>query len=101
MMRFMLQFCACFCLGLVVAVLILIGLMFAGQMDLVQGLVFSGKPVAGVALELLPDGLWTWLTGVEGAAEHPSVTSFLQLCVALAQVALLLALGFFRLWYRT
>lgn len=99
-MRFLLQFCACFCLGLVVAVLILVGLMFAGQMDLVQGLVFSGKPLAALALDLLPDGLWFWLTGVEGANEHPGVASFLQLCVALAQVALLLAAGFFRLWYR-
>lgn len=100
-MRFLLQFCACFCLGLVVAVLILVGLMFAGQMDLVQGLVFSGKPLAALVLQLLPDGLWIWLTGVEGASEHPSVASFLQLCVALAQVAMLLAVGFFRLWYRT
>jgi len=99
-MRFLLQFCACFCLGLVVAVLILVGLMFAGQMDLVQGLVFSGKPLAGLALELLPDALWRWLTGVEGAAGHPAVASFVQLCMALAQLALLLALGFYRLWYR-
>lgn len=99
-MRFLLQFFACFCLGLVLAVLILVALMFAGQMDLLQGLVLSGKPLAGLALMLLPDSLWLWLTGVEGAATHPNVASFLQLCAALGQVALLLASGFYRLWYR-
>lgn len=99
-MRVLLQFCACFCLGLVLAVFLLVGLMFAGRMDWVQALVHSGALLAGLALELLPEALWTWLSGVEGAASHPSVASFLQLCVALAQVGLLLGLGFQRLWYR-
>ena len=61
----------------------------------------SGKPLAYLLLHVLPDAFWQGLTGLPGAAEHPSVRSFLQLCVALAQLALLPALGFYRLWYRT
>lgn len=100
MIRMMMQFSACFALGLVVAGMILIGLMFFGQFDLIHGLNLSGKPLASVALALLPGGFWEALTGVPDAAGNPSVQSFLQLCVALGQVALLLAAAFFRLWYR-
>jgi hypothetical protein len=100
MIRMMMQFSACFALGLVVAGMILIGLMFFGQFDLIHGLNLSGKPLASVALALLPGGFWDALTGVPDAADNPSVQSFLQLCVALGQVALLLAAAFFRLWYR-
>ena len=101
MIRMMMQFSACFALGLVVAGMILIGLMFFGQFDLIHGLNLSGKPLASVALALLPGGFWDALTGVPDAAGNPSVQSFLQLCVALGQVALLLAAAFFRMWYRT
>ncbi|MGL4315419.1 MAG: hypothetical protein ACRCTL_02220 [Pseudomonas sp.] len=78
---------------------LLIGLMFFGQFDLIHGLNLSGKPLASVALMLLPDSFWNGLAGVPDAAANPSVQSFLQLCTALGQVALLLAAGFFRLWY--
>lgn len=101
MIRMMMQFSACFALGLVIAGLILIGLMFFGQFDLIHGLNLSGKPLAGAALAMLPGGFWDSLTGLNGAADNASVQSFLQLCVALVQMALLLAAGFFRLWYRS
>ncbi|PYC21852.1 hypothetical protein DMO17_15440 [Aquipseudomonas alcaligenes] len=100
MFRLLLQFCACFALGLVVAGLLLIGLMFFGQFDLIHGLNFTGRPLAWLALQLLPAGFWADLTGLADAATNPHVQSFLQLCAALGQVALLLAAGFFRLWYR-
>ena len=38
MLRLLLQFSACFALGLVVAGMLLIGLMFFGQFDLIHGL---------------------------------------------------------------
>lgn len=100
MMRVLLQFSACCALGLVVVVLLLIGLMFAGQFELIHGLNRSGKPLAGLALMLLPESFWEALSGVPDASRNGSVQSFLQLCMALAQVALLLGAGFFRLWYR-
>ncbi|MHA6495043.1 hypothetical protein ACX0MV_17615 [Pseudomonas borbori] len=99
-MRFLLQFSACFALGLVVATLLLIGLMFFGQFSLIDGLMFTGKPLAQLSLALLPEAFWVGLTGVADAAQNSSVQSFLQLCAAIGQCALLLALGFFRLWYR-
>ena len=99
-MRLLLQFSACLALGLVVAVMILIGLMFFGWFHLIDGLLLTGKPLASLSLALLPDAFWTALTGVVDAAQNRSVQSFLQLCAALGQSALLLALGFMRLWYR-
>ena len=99
MMRLLMQFSACFALGLVVSGLILIGLMFFGQFDLIHGLNFTGRPLAWLALELVPGDVWDGLTGLSGAASNPHVQSFLQLCVALGQIGLLLAAGFFRLWY--
>ena len=99
MYRLLLQFSACFGLGLVVSGLILIGLMFFDHFALIQVINQSGRPLASVALQLLPAGFWDALTGTPGAASHVHVQSFLQLCVAFAQVALLLAAGFFRLWY--
>ena len=101
MLRLLMQFSACFALGLVVAGILLIGLMFFGQFDLIHGLNLSGRPLASVALTLLPGGFWDGLTGVPDAAGNAHIQSFLQLCVALAQVALLLGAGFFRLWYHT
>lgn len=99
-MRVLLQFCACCALGLVLAVLLLIGLMFAGQFGLIEGWLLTGKPLARLALWLLPESLWAILTGVAEARHNPAVGSFLALCAALGQLGLLLALGFFRLWYR-
>ena len=99
-MRLFMQFSACLALGLVVAVMILIGLMFAGWFDLIDGLLLTGKPLASLSLMLLPEGFWNALTGLHDAANNSSLRSFLSLCAALGQVGLLLALGFMRLWYR-
>lgn len=99
-MRTLLQFSACFALGLVVAGLLLIGLLLLGQFELIKALLLSGKPLAWLSLMLLPDTFWNGLTGAANAARNPSVRSFLELCAALAQFALLLAAGLFRLWYR-
>nr|WP_298114158.1 homoserine O-succinyltransferase [uncultured Pseudomonas sp.] len=100
-MRSLLQFSACFALGLVVAAMLLICLMFFGQFDWIDGLIITGKPLAHLSLTLLPDAFWSDLTGIADAAQNRSVQSFLQMCAALGQCALLLALGFFRLWYRS
>ncbi|MBC9248979.1 hypothetical protein A9179_01695 [Pseudomonas alcaligenes] len=98
-MRLLMQFSACFALGLVVAGAVLVGLMFFGLFDLIHGLNLTGKPLAGLALTLLPASFWNDLTGVPDAAANADVQSFLQLCTALGQVALVLGGGFFRLWY--
>jgi hypothetical protein len=68
---------------------------------LLMPLLWSGQLLSEWALYVLPAGFWEALTGVSGAGENPAVQSFLQLCVALAQLALLPALGLYRLWYRS
>ncbi|MDA7089008.1 hypothetical protein PH586_21750 [Pseudomonas sp. SA3-5] len=98
-MRLLLQFSACFALGLVVALLVLLGLMFCGQFDLIKGLQLTGKPLAHLSLLLLPESFWHGLTGLEDATQSPALQSFLSLCAGFGQVALLLAGGFMRLWY--
>lgn len=100
MIRVVLQFSACLALGLVLGVLLLIGLMLAGRFELIEFWLLTGKPLAQLTLALLPDAFWAELTGVADAAQNSSVRSFLQLCAALGQSALLLTLGFLRLWYR-
>lgn len=99
-MRLLMQFSACLGLGLVVAVMILIGLMFCGWFNLIDGLLLTGKPLASLSLMVLPEGVWSALTGIQDAAQNSTLRSFLSLCAALGQVGLLLALGFMRLWYR-
>ncbi|WP_070884683.1 hypothetical protein M1D96_02730 [Pseudomonas sp. D1-3] len=99
-MRALLQFSACFSLGLCIAAVLLIAMMFVGRFDWIELMMLSGWPFAQLGLQLLPDPFWDTLTGVTDAAANSSVQSFLQLCVAVAQIALLFALGFFRLWYR-
>lgn len=99
-MRVLLRFGACFALGLVVAVLALIGLMFFGLFDVIDGLLLSGKPLAHLSLILLPESFWVALSGLADAAQSAALRSFLSLCVGLGQCALLLAAGFYRLWYR-
>ena len=90
----------CYLLALVLAVMVLVGLLFAQQMSLIKVLISSGQLLSELALYLLPASFWQALTGVNHAAQNPAVQSFLQLCVALAQLALLPALGLYRLWYR-
>lgn len=99
MMRLLLQFCACFALGLAAALLVLLGLMFGGQFDLIKGLQLAGQPLAQLSLALLPEAFWDDLTGLSNATQSRALQSFLSLCAALGQVGLLLAGGFFRLWY--
>jgi hypothetical protein len=91
---------ACYLLALVLALLVLVGLLFCQQMELVNVLMGSGQLLSELALDLLPADFWQALTGVNDAGHNPAVQSFLQLCVALAQLALLPALGLYRLWYR-
>ncbi|MFZ3155826.1 MAG: hypothetical protein WA145_18615 [Pseudomonas sp.] len=98
-MRLFIRGAACFALGLAVAFMVLLGLMFCGQFDLIKGLQLTGQPLAQLGLVLLPDAFWEGLTGLADAAQNPEVQSFLSLCTALGQVGLLLAFGFFRLWY--
>jgi hypothetical protein len=91
---------ACYLLALVLAVLVLVGLLFSQQTDLLKQLMDSGQLLSELALAVLPAGFWQALTGVNDAGQNPAVQSFLQLCVALGQLALLPALGLYRLWYR-
>lgn len=100
LMWWFIRLAACLALGLVVALLVLVGLMLSGQFDLIKGLQLTGQPLAQLSLALLPEVFWTRLTGAANAAQNPDVQSFLSLCAALGQVGLLLALGFMRLWYR-
>jgi hypothetical protein len=79
--------------------MLLLGLMFCGQFDLIKGLQMTGKPLAQVGLALLSEVFWNGLTGQLNATQNQSVQSFLSLCTALGQVGFLLALGFFRVWY--
>lgn len=98
-MRLIIQFSACFALGLTVAIAVLVGLMFCCQFDLIKGLQLTGQPLAQLSVLLLPEAFWEGLSGVVNAAQSRTVQSFLSLCAALGQIALLLAIGFFRLWY--
>jgi hypothetical protein len=100
MLMFMRGF-ACYLLALLLAVVVLAGLMFSQQTDVLKQLLWSGQLLSELALYVLPAGFWEALTGVSGAGENPAVQSFLQLCVALGQLALLPALGLYRLWYRS
>jgi hypothetical protein len=99
LMRWLIRWAACLALGLAVAFMVLLGLMFCGQFDLIKGLQLTGQPLAQMSLALLPGAFWEGLTGLANAAQNREVQSFLSLCTALGQVALLLAAGFFRLWY--
>ncbi|MDH1162122.1 hypothetical protein N5C55_28460 [Pseudomonas otitidis] len=99
-MRALFQFSACFALGLVISVFILGGLMFANGFGVIEIWLLTGKPLASLALTVIPDGFWHALTGVMEARTNPTVNSFLQMCAALAQVALVLGYGLFRFWYR-
>ena len=94
------RFSLCLFGGLLVAGLCLPLLMLAGRFDWIAWLVASGKPLAHVAL-LLPGGLWEQLTGVQGAASNPHVRSFLEMCVGVAQLGLLLALPIYRMGRRS
>jgi hypothetical protein len=99
LMRLFIRWAACFALGLAVALLVLLGLMFGGQFDLIKGLQLTGLPLAKLSLVLLPEAFWNDLTGLADATQNPALQSFLSLCSALGQLGLLLAAGFFRLWY--
>lgn len=101
MMNSFLRFSGCCVLGLMLALLLLVGLMFAGQFELIKLLQQSGQPLAQLALLLVPDAVWDSLSGTLNAAHNPHVQSFLGLCTALGQVGLLLAAGFYRLGTRS
>ncbi|MEN0106844.1 MAG: hypothetical protein AAGC84_10495 [Pseudomonas sp.] len=95
-MRMIFQLGVCVALGMFVALLILVGLMFAQQFEVIKLLAVTGKPVAHLALVALPESFWVSLTGAPDAVDNASVRSFLQLCTALGQVALLVGAGLYR-----
>ncbi len=96
----LLRLFACYVLACVLMLLLLGGLMFSQQFGLIDLWLRSGQPLAGALLSLLPGSLWAGLTGVADAASHPEVRSFLALLLALGQLAVLPAAGFYRWWYR-
>ena len=91
---------ACYVLACVLMLVLLGGLLFAQQFALIELWLSSGQPLAGALLTVIPGSLWSDLTGVPDAASHPQVRSFLALLLALGQLALLPAVGFYRGWYR-
>jgi hypothetical protein len=95
-----LRFSGCCVLGLMLALLLLVALLFAGQFELIKLLQLSGQPLAELALLLLPDALWDSLSGTLNTAHNPHVQSFLGLCTALGQLGLLLAMLVYRLCAR-
>jgi hypothetical protein len=95
-MRIVLQLGACLALGMFVALLILAGLMFAQQFEVINLIVVTGKPLAHLALVVLPDAFWDSVTGATDAANNDSVRSFLQMTAAIGQIALLVGAGLFR-----
>jgi hypothetical protein len=96
----LLRFLACYLLACVLMLLLLGGLLFAQQFAMIELWLNSGQPLAGALLALLPASLWNALTGITDAASHPQIRSFLALLLALGQLALLPAIGFYRVWYR-
>ena len=92
----LMRFSLCLFAGVLVSGLCLPVLMLLGRFDWIALLVATGKPLAHLAL-LLPGELWTQLTGVEDAANNPHVRSFLEMCMGVAQLGLLLALPIYRL----
>ena len=90
------RFYLCLFVGLLLSGLCLPVLMLLGRFDWIALLVATGKPMAHLAL-MLPDDLWTQLSGVEDAANNPHVRSFLEMCMGVAQLGLLLALPIYRL----
>ena len=93
------HFSVCLLAGMLVSGLCLPLLMFVGRFDWIALLVASGKPMAHLAL-LLPADLWEQITGVQDAANNPHVRSFLEMCMGVAQLGLLLALPMYRLGKR-
>lgn len=90
------RFSLCLFVGLLLSGLCLPVLMLLGRFDWIALLVATGKPMARLAL-MLPGDLWTQLSGVEDAANNPHVRSFLEMCMGVAQLGLLLALPIYRL----
>ncbi len=82
--------------GLLLALGALLALMFLGRFDWIEAWLASGRPLAQALLWLPPEGWWDGLTGLAGARRHPAVVSFLGLCMALLQPALLTGWLLFR-----
>ncbi|MES2819571.1 MAG: hypothetical protein V4812_11370 [Pseudomonadota bacterium] len=92
----LLQLTACLALAGVITLLVLVGLMFGQAFGVIEAWMLTGQPLAWLALSSLPEAFWQGLTGMPDAAQSFMVRSFLQLCAALGQFALLLAAGLFR-----
>jgi uncharacterized membrane protein len=98
LMRLFIRWATCFALGLAGALLVLLGLMFGGQVDLIKGLQLTGLPLEKLSPVLLSEAFWNDLAGLADARQNPARQSFLSLSTALGQMGLPLAAGFFRLW---
>lgn len=88
-MKRLLQFLICIFIGFSLAGALLVVLMFLQQFDAIQWWSATGKPLAWLALNIVPDATWSALSGVEDAVTNPRLQSFLQFAAALAQVAVL------------
>ncbi|MET1077110.1 MAG: hypothetical protein ABWY06_03715 [Pseudomonas sp.] len=95
-MKMLLQGFACLACGALAALGLLVGLMFTHSFTLIEALMQSGLPLARLSLEWLSPAFWQGLTGLADAAQNASVRSFLQLCAALGQLALLVAAALYR-----
>ena len=100
MLLFVLRLGACSALGCLLALGLLVLMLFCGAQTLLPAFIALGEPLAQISLQLLPDNFWQWLTGLANAQQHPSVQSFLQLCIALGQLGLLMGCAFYWRWYR-
>lgn len=99
-MRFLMKGLLCLLLGAVFSVIALIMLMFWGGFEVIQVVLVTGVPLSELFLTVVPDGVWEALTGVSGVVQHSYFRSLLATLAALGQCALLLAAGFYWLWYR-
>lgn len=96
----LMRFSGCFLAGLLLSAASLPVLMLIGRFDWIAVLAASGKPLAHLALTVLPAAFWQSLTGVMDAAHNADVRSFLELCTGVAQFGLLLAVVIYRLAVR-
>jgi hypothetical protein len=85
LVRLFIRWVVCFALGLAVALLVLLGLMFGGQFDLIKGLQLTGQSLAKLSLVLLPDAFWNDLAGLTDVTQNRALQSFFSLCAALGQ----------------
>lgn len=99
MLLFILRLGACSVLGGVLGLGLLLVLLFCGAGAVLPVFIATGKPLALMSLQLLPEVFWHSFTGMANAQQHPALLSLLQLCMALGQVGVLLGGLFYWRWY--